>query len=107
MLAAAVVLHREQQSMGARRLALQLRRLGFKCGRRLARILMIVAQLHSASPGSRSSTRPRHGATPEPNLMKQEQPRAPNRMWAGDLTQLQNRNVPDACRHHHRPACTL
>ncbi len=37
MLAVAVALHREQPSMGAWRLALQLRRLGFKCGCKLAR----------------------------------------------------------------------
>ncbi len=78
MLAAAVALHREQPSKGARWLALQLRWMGFKCGRRLARSLMIEAQLHSVSPSPHSSTRPRPGATPAPNLLKQEQPLAPS-----------------------------
>ncbi len=50
---------------------------------------MIEAQLHSVSPGPHSSTRPRRGATPAPNLLKQEHPRAPNRVWACDLTQRQ------------------
>ncbi len=89
MLATAVAPHREQPSMGARRLALQLQRKGFPCGRKLARRLMIEAKLRSASPGPHSSTRPRPGATPAPNLLEQEQPSTPNRVWTSDLTQLQ------------------
>ncbi len=46
------------------------------------------ADLRSLSPVPHSSTRPRCGAKPAPNLLEQEQPSTVNHVWACDLTQF-------------------